>query len=164
MNQTAQKILFFIEGSRMTVSEQSAFDAIKNGEYTVLIRSNTHAASYQGKPEPAAYVAGAIPQSHIDFPVWEGVSVPDGSTLVTDGETVRVDFGSGVPAPGIAVADGKFDGDLLVKFDGTIGTLKDQQQFMMPVSINDSQAVTFTIVPTIVNGAITAFKLNEAVV
>lgn len=160
---TVAKILFFIAGKTPTLDEQNAIDAITATQSVLFIRTNLASATYGvDRPEICDYVAGEVPASHEDINVWPGAIVGPDEVVVKDGSEVLVDFGSAVPAPGIALAS-VVDGVLTAMFDGTIGTVKSGQSFVMPVSINDSANVSFTIIPTVVNGSITGFKMNEVV-
>lgn len=157
----AKKILFFIAGTMATTDEQSAINAILSSEFDLDIRTNLKPATYGSAPESCDYVAGTVPATHSTKPVWPGAIIGPEQALVNSGDDVLVDFGSGVPAPGLAVAN-ITDGVLTAEFDGTIGTVKDQQSFVKSITV-EGIAADYTVTPTVVDGVITTMALVKVV-
>lgn len=64
------KIIYFIAGSSPTNDEMSAINSILAGQSYLTIRTNLKKATYGETPEFADYVAGTIPETHSNIPIW----------------------------------------------------------------------------------------------
>lgn len=79
------KILFFIAGNEPTTEEKDAFDSMASKETITLIRTNLTPATYgPGRPELCDYVAGTIPATHTNKPLWPGALVNTNQKILTD--------------------------------------------------------------------------------
>ena len=92
-----KKVIFFIADVVPTVDEAAELAQLQSGQFDVFVRNASAAMNFGPRLETCDFVAGSVPDSYSESPVWDGsVGLTETQAIVEDAQVIDTDDGGTV--------------------------------------------------------------------